>query len=136
MEKVCSVCKILKPLDAFNLKPDGKKGHAARCRSCQSEYHRDWYQKNKDHMKHRMRVNSLAKYGITVDDYDDMLFKQNNCCAICGSPKGAAGKRLAVDHSHQTGAVRGLLCDECNTGLGKFKDDPSLLARAIEYLRD
>jgi len=83
-----------------------------------------------------MRANSYARYyGITIQEYDSLYAKQNEGCAICQSPTGSNGKRLAVDHDHQTGEVRGLLCDDCNTGLGKFKDNPNLLATAINYLK-
>ena len=84
-----------------------------------------------------MRKNSYARYyGITLKEYEILLAKQNNGCAICTASTGSNGKRLSVDHNHQTGEVRGLLCDDCNIGLGKFKDNSSLLANAINYLKD
>jgi hypothetical protein len=75
------------------------------------------------------------KFGITVDQYYALLAKQNHCCAICKA-KCATGYRLAVDHDHVTGEVRGLLCQGCNTGVGKFKDSPELLRSAAEYLEN
>jgi len=78
-----------------------------------------------------------AKYGITAEEYDQMLLKQENVCAICGLEAGGgrgAESRLAVDHNHETGKVRGLLCNNCNNGLGRFKDNPELLRKAIDYL--
>jgi len=82
-----------------------------------------------------MRKNSYARYyGITLEEYEVLLIKQNNVCAICSASTGSNNKRLAVDHNHQTGVVRGLLCDDCNIGLGKFKDNPNLLIKAINYL--
>ena len=86
-------------------------------------------------MKERMRITAyMRKYGITIEKYEILLAEQNGCCAICLAVTGSDGKRLAVDHNHETGEVRGLLCDNCNTGLGMFKDNPSLLAKAINYL--
>lgn len=75
-------------------------------------------------------------HGITLEDYDMMLLTQNMRCAICGTdtPKGRG--RFHVDHNHDTGTIRGLLCHECNTALGLLKDSPATLARAIEYLTD
>lgn len=78
----------------------------------------------------------LRSYGITVDDRDDLIDSQKGLCAICGQPP--MGKRqhgvLHVDHDHETGRVRAMLCSNCNLGLGKFKDDPDLLARAAQYV--
>lgn len=75
------------------------------------------------------------KYGITVEEYDRMLYVQRGLCAICGSDSpGAKWRFFAVDHDHATGEVRGLLCNSCNAGLGKFADDPGRLAAAILYL--
>jgi hypothetical protein len=74
----------------------------------------------------------LRKYGITILDYDYMLLFQNGLCRICGKTNG--DNDLVVDHCHQTGKVRGLLCDYCNSGLGFFKDNIEALRQAIAYL--
>ena len=82
------------------------------------------------------------RYGITYQEYLGLEAKQNGVCALCKQPETQVDtrrnklKRLAVDHSHETGTVRGLLCHECNTGLGKFKDSPALLKAAIKYLKE
>lgn len=78
------------------------------------------------------------KYGITLDEYDAMLDSQNGHCAICpATDPGRKGRSfLYVDHCHETGEVRGLLCGNCNDGLGRFRDDPALLRGAIAYLLD
>ncbi len=82
--------------------------------------------------------NLRSAYGITIDQYADMLESQKFLCGICGlSAKDAhpgRSVRLFVDHDHKTKIVRGLLCDGCNRGLGGFKDDPELLKKAAEYL--
>lgn len=74
-----------------------------------------------------------SAYGITLDKYDEMLEAQGGVCAICGQPC-RTGRALAVDHDHTTGDVRSLLCANCNNGLGRFGDDPSLLRIAADYL--
>lgn len=75
-------------------------------------------------------------YGITLQEYDAMLAAQGFVCAICeGECNRSTTGRLCVDHDHATGEVRGLLCFQCNVGLGKFKDDPAILARAMVYLK-
>ena len=77
-------------------------------------------------------------FGIDMTDYIRMAVEQKNLCAICGQPetqkRGDKLKTLAVDHDHTTGTIRGLLCSDCNTGLGKLKDDKAVLNAAIAYL--
>jgi len=70
------------------------------------------------------------KYNISINDYDTMLSQQNGACAICG----IITDDLCVDHGHGTGEIRGLLCQNCNSGLGFFKDKVSNLVEAIKYL--
>lgn len=73
-----------------------------------------------------------AKYGLTVANYDALLRKQRGCCAICKrKPKG--GRKLAVDHCHDSGMVRGLLCARCNTALGQLRDDPNIIKAMLDY---
>ena len=80
----------------------------------------------------------LKNFGITVEDYEFMFERQGGTCAICGSPETefvmGVKKRLSVDHCHQTGRVRGLLCSKCNLGLGYFLDNWVLIDNAMEYL--
>jgi hypothetical protein len=81
-----------------------------------------------------------VRYGISYDDYMKLSERQMNLCAICGEPETMIGnngktKRLAVDHCHTSGKVRGLLCGACNRGLGYFKDNPELLENAIRYVK-
>jgi hypothetical protein len=84
------------------------------------------------------RYDYKINYGITIEQYESMLVKQNNVCAICLRTETATNrgkvKRLAVDHCHKTGKVRGLLCHNCNTTLGKYEDKPELIKKLIEYL--
>ena len=75
-----------------------------------------------------------GKYGITIDDYEHLLHAQNGVCAICGGVQRGV-RPMGVDHNHTTGKVRGILCSECNTGLGKFGDDIELLQAALAYLK-
>lgn len=77
---------------------------------------------------------SLRKYGLTEADYAAILLKQGGLCKICGLPPKK--RKLAVDHCHGNGTVRGLLCAACNVGLGMFKHNADLMVRAIGYLSD
>lgn len=92
-------------------------------------------------LQNRRSYKLMNKYGITVAQYDEMLDRQGGCCAICGSddpkqkPNGYSSRySFAVDHCHRTGAVRGLLCRNCNQGLGHFDDNRDSLQQAISYL--
>lgn len=77
----------------------------------------------------------LAKYGLTIAEYDKMAVAQNHKCGICGVPQSEIGYALAVDHSHETGKVRGLLCIKCNVGIGNLNDSVDTLLKAIDYLK-
>lgn len=75
-----------------------------------------------------------SRYGLDLKAYDALLEAQGGCCAICRCSKPGGRGTWHVDHDHKTDKVRGLLCHDCNTGLGKFKDDPEILKLAIVYL--
>lgn len=96
----------------------------------------NWYKNNSEYVKSRQRVRNLqSQYGITEEQYFQLLSIQNNSCAICKTNKPTGRwKVFAVDHCHTTGQVRGLLCNECNRGIGLLKDSSDLLLAAVEYL--
>jgi hypothetical protein len=139
--KVCSRCKTIKPLECFSRSKREKDGLQYKCKTCVNSYTRKNGDKKKLQDRERYRNNKDAwrdwsfkkYYGISLIDYNVMLKKQNGTCAIC-SKKCPSNRRLAIDHSHKTGIVRGLLCIHCNQAIGHMKDDPSLLIKAIEYL--
>lgn len=105
------------------------------------EYRAKWYQDNKQRTQetHR-RWHYKARYGISVEEYDEKLAAQSNVCAICKEPETVKEHRtgnirkLAVDHCHSTGKVRDLLCSRCNNTLGKFKEDPRVFESFIKYI--
>lgn len=95
------------------------------------ERHRRWYTENKVRSAVRMRDNHLRKkYGITQVEYETMLVRQHGGCAICQKKP----KRLAVDHCHRLGRIRGLLCRECNVAIGLFNENPHIMIEAIAYV--
>lgn len=98
----------------------------------QREYMRARYKANP-----ALQINSDLKkyYGITIWDWMRMMIEQENKCKICGDPLRLGKGNMAVDHCHETGRVRGLLCYPCNQGLGGFRDRPELMLAAIEYLK-
>ena len=98
--------------------------------------HAKYYKSRKDEFRARA---VKYKFGMSFDEYNLLIEKQDNCCAICGkaetSTRNGHIKDLAVDHDHKTGKVRGLLCNHCNTVLGRVNDDIIILERMIEYIK-
>lgn len=158
MTKKCSTCKIEKPLSEFYPIANGLKGVRPRCKECAKTVLRKKYKENaeyridkldkqydrlkndpdarKDHMTRCRRWHLKKSYGLSLDDFQRLLESQGGGCAICGNkPEHDVPKtRMVVDHCHATNKVRGILCDLCNTAIGKFQDDPDLLRSAIKYL--
>lgn len=120
--KYCSKCKLYKEQSEFYKNQNW-------CKLCFKEY--DKTPNRKSYNKTFQRKNARKyRYGVTEEDFKELMRIQNNKCAIC---EGDNPKYL--DHSHRTNKVRGILCLECNTGLGKFKDSMELLMRALTYLK-
>lgn len=162
--KTCSLCKLDFPIDEFRIVKKAKGFRTSHCRACSAKYLREWRKANKDRLlaerkaryeletdadrearrlaqresyakdPRRFRDRNLrAQFGITIDQYDAMLAEQDGLCAICGL-KCTSGRQLAVDHDHKTGAVRGLLCGNCNRALGHLQDDLRNARAAVAYL--
>jgi hypothetical protein len=99
-------------------------------------YYQDWRTKNPQRVREIQRNTLLRRRGISASEYGLRLAAQDNCCAICrNSNAGGKWNCFTIDHDHETHEVRGLLCNSCNLGLGKFFDNPDLLQAAAEYLR-
>ena len=91
-----------------------------------------WAKENPEKIRIFKRKDKLKKYGLSLEEFEHMAKQQDNKCLICGGP--GRNDLLCVDHDHITGQVRGLLCSNCNTGLGMFKDSIEVLKKALEYL--
>ncbi len=137
MEKSCCVCKEIKPITAFTIRKSGRVGEVIpQCKQCRVEKRKVLRKENPEHFLAIERKSKFKRnYGITLEQYEEMLAKQNGKCAICeaSSPSNRT-KYFSVDHCHTTGKVRGLLCTKCNRGLGFFNDDDKRLSTAIKYL--
>jgi Recombination endonuclease VII len=139
----CACCQVVKPLDAFNRNKATANGREVYCRDCKTAKTREFRRLHPAHNAAERRNAHLRRtYGITQQEYDAWLAKQHGVCAICGQAERFAGgrdgktmRRLAVDHDHHNGAVRGLLCSMCNYAIGALNHDPELLQAAINYLR-
>lgn len=136
--KVCNHCK--QELEISNFRYRKKRNcldyyYQSICRSCErlkekKNYYID-HNKSKEKLRQKMRYHL---YKITETQYQTLVERQDNLCAICNTNTPGGRGNWHVDHDHQTGKVRGLLCHCCNTGLGLFKDNPDLLLKAKEYL--
>lgn len=136
-QKTCTQCNQWKSLCEFQYRKDTKL-HRSECHACVKQRKIEYYSVPK-RQRERRNNSFLLNYGITHDDYDRLLAKQGNACAICGTtdPSGKSGRfsYFSIDHCHDTGAVRGLLCNHCNRGIGFLQDSPVLLTNALKYLQ-
>lgn len=128
--KQCLNCNEIKPLEAFYWKKKNKTREAV-CKECSGARAKEW----RDSNKHQLRNTAYKKkFGITLDEYEDRLKAQNYCCAICGEHENNFKLRFAVDHDHETGKVRDLLCGQCNVAVGMVKENIDILTSMISYL--
>lgn len=138
--KTCTGCKKLKPRTDFYGHPATRSKLHSRCKECFKSSLKT-SRLNPDHKKrwaeYQWRSVLRRLYGIEQEDYENFLLAQNNICAICGNNTGSARtSKLHVDHDAETGKVRGLLCSQCNNGLGRFHDSPDLLRKAANYIEN
>lgn len=121
------------------------------CRSCGVEREEAFYRKGRNkckvclaaEAKQRYHANKTIRkdqnlrrlYGISLEEYNTMFAEQEGCCAICGTHQMQLKRALAVDHDHDTGKVRALLCTHCNTALGSFFENEETILRALDYLK-
>lgn len=130
--KTCPRCRETKPLtlEFFGTRGEGKPLQSY-CRNCMNTL-------RKSPEAYR-RSNLRRNFGITPEQFDERLAQQGGVCAICGLVKHTYDKNgkprsMHVDHDHQSGRIRGILCHDCNTGIGKLGDSVELLRSAVEYL--
>lgn len=131
MLKTCKVCGVEKNISDFY---DGRKD----CKNCKNAAARQWRKDNPENVeRHLVRMRARTKerrYGITQEQFDQMLLDQNNKCKIC-SNNFKNSKDTHIDHCHSTNKVRGLLCNGCNMALGQFEDNTDIMSMAIKYLQ-
>ena len=146
----CSKCGEVKPLDQFYVSKKKWTGHDPWCKKCKlvanqayvkdpinatkkREYRKIYNFNNKE----RQRINTIKhRYGITVEQYAQMWEDQDGKCKICGIALNTIPqKQIAIDHCHESNIIRGILCRNCNAGLGFFRDNITVLKKAIKYLK-
>ncbi len=157
--KICTKCLKTKELNMFSTNKQGKGGLQPRCRECQKKYRREWYKanrelakkintawsdKNPNHGKEWYKANKnkarnyqlKRDFGISIEEYGKMLELQGYRCKICLVDASKFNKVFAVDHSHKTGKIRGLLCGPCNSAIGLMKEKIEVFKSAISYLEN
>lgn len=125
--KRCTKCMVVKPITEFNYHTKSKGKLDSVCKCCTRARTRVYREKNPDRIRSK---NMRLRYGIELDEYNRLLRAQRNKCRICLRDD----VKLVVDHCHDTGKIRGLLCKHCNTGLGMFRDSLKHVKRAVQYL--
>jgi hypothetical protein len=156
--KQCTRCRKTKAVTSYTRLSGTSDGFREHCKQCAKQYNAAYfanlseeekqrrYQRDKEWKAanvERMRISwhraKLKKYGMTQQDYEQLLLAQNGVCAICRrEERGKVNGRtlpLSIDHDHTTGRVRGLLCGKCNTSLGGFEDNQTFIMSALTYLQ-
>lgn len=129
--KACTVCNEPKSKDEFYNYKNSKDGKCYRCKSCDTDARIKYKEKHPERVRLLSREQLLRlNYGLSIESYDELFESQDNCCKICGKEEA----RFVVDHDHDSGKVRSILCNSCNRGLGYFKDSPEVLRKAADYL--
>lgn len=125
-EKKCSKCGGTKPLDDFYKNKKNKDGKSYSCKPCQKATTDAWKEKNPEALhKHKLKY----RYGITPEQYDEMVAKAGGKCQLCGLET-----KLHIDHCHKNGHVRGVLCGPCNRAIGQLGDSEESIRRVLDYL--
>jgi hypothetical protein len=128
--KQCGKCGEQKPLSDFGKNRAKKCGINTKCKKCVTQQSIESYRRNPNTKR---RYTLMRQYGITLEDFEAMKESQKGCCAICNKPfKNSVD--TCIDHCHNTGKVRGLLCNHCNRAIGLFKESQESMQNAITYL--
>ena len=135
MTKVCKHCRTEKSFDEyyqFHDKWSDRNYFSSRCKPCHQEYKAN----NPTTSRNRKAEKLKLRYGLTYDQWEEMREKENYSCMICNITEEELGRKLDVDHCHNSEKVRGVLCNPCNTLLGHARDNISVLEAAVHYLRE
>lgn len=133
----CRTCKATKEITEFYSHPSYHNARRSECKGCFKN--RTYVRNKKDAERHRRewrRLHLRRSYGLSEVDFQTLFDKQGRACGVCQTSLDNKRKQKGpyVDHCHASGVVRGILCFACNSGLGRFKDDPMRLRRAAEYI--
>lgn len=135
--KVCPTCLKRKELLEFYKRNSTKDGRYSECKKCNDLRRSEWKKDKPLHKRVYLKQWKLmGRFGLTLDDYVSMMDEQKGCCLVCGGSLDSGAKQSpCVDHDHNTGKVRGLLCNRCNRGIGMLGDNYESVLKAAEYLK-
>jgi hypothetical protein len=153
--KTCRICKVDKPYSEFYHQKRNADGYKTECKTCAYEQHKTYRENGGREIEranaHKRRAENpdadknrhyIRKYGISAEQYNELLELQNGVCKLCKQPEHIRStsasnpvKRLAVDHDHNTGKVRGLLCHNCNVMLGQYEKWKDRFPIFEEYIK-
>ena len=133
--KICTNCKVPKPLNEFHKRKNSKDGHDHHCKECGNSRHRKKYVDDSEYRIRKKHSYIKTVYKLSEADHIELMNKHNGKCAICDN-KFKSKTTTYIDHNHITGKVRGLLCPKCNMLLGNCNDNIEVLQSAIFYLRN
>jgi hypothetical protein len=132
--KTCKKCNVEKALSEYYKSKKNLDGLDGTCKACRIIYSTQWQKDNPEKKKATWRKANYNRYGITHQDKLDMVKAQNSKCAICERELDTEFQ-ACVDHCHTTKVIRGILCRNCNVGIGLFKDSLDILKSAQNYLK-
>lgn len=132
--RLCSKCRERKSPDQFYPSQKSADGIHTMCAECCKSSAKVSAAKYPEKRRADRRKFQLAQYGLTPIEFDRMFAEQNGDCGICRKKLELEAGKCTVDHRHEDGSVRGLLCHQCNLGIGLFRDDPALMREAAAYL--
>ena len=139
-DKTCTKCGESKDLDEFYVHPLTRDRRQSRCKRCQNRDSAERYRNTSIETRaKRIATIKARKYGMTLDELRSIIDAHDENCDLCGKPDTTHRKRtwtrqLTLDHDHETGRFRGLLCSPCNLALGNANNDPALLRRMADYI--
>ena len=149
-QRRCNACDRILSLEQFYKDAKGRGGYGYRCKPCSKRISRDHrsdnyethrqtdkaYRSRPDIRARNRDVRLRRRYGIGAGEYDALLARQGGVCAVCYEDRrDSRDREMPVDHDHDSGAIRGILCDNCNRIIGLFQDDPRILRNAVRYLQ-
>lgn len=125
---------LLKSHEHYQQNSEKYKLYRLQNKEKQDKYNKEYRSTHEENKEHKNELRIKRQYGITINEYNDMLKKQDNKCAICGKELIVGNEIIHIDHSHITGKVRGILCMKCNLQLGVYENNKELFKLMAKYL--